>query len=517
MGGAGDIEPAPNSSNHVRSLAVTMRKMYARWQQARIGLLVCTGLLIASHHVTILSLFDSWSRDPFGHGYFVFPVAAYLAWTRREQIRVLDPRPCVAALPAIGLLSTLWLLGNLTGTISVQQCSVIAMIVAVPWLVLGTAATRAMAFPLSLLLFASPVGDRVAPILQGLTTWTTTVMLGLSTIPVTAEGHSLAIAGTTWRVTEACGGINYVMACLAVAYVYAGVTYRGWNYRAALVSAALAVSFGGNCIRVYTTILLDHLGASAVASGMTHELYGVFVFAVMVTVLFVSCGRWHETQTVERGSKLLGDRLRARSVRSRADAVLCVTVGMLLIASGPAAAHVLSSDHHPEASLLSKSPFLSGPWKEVEAKVVPWPRSFVTPKIHFSRTYQARQNQVELLLASCDGPRKVATMESPDNMFDDATSSVVRDWQRTIESGGRSFPVRESVVRSTGSSFLVWDWYEIGGRKTASRFVAKLLFAESMLRGGRECRAVAVATMTKPDVNADHVLEQFLSDSSFEN
>ena len=148
------------------------------------------------------------------------------------------------------------------------------------------------------------------------------------------------MGGTIWRVSGACGGINYLIACVAVAYVYAGVSYRRWGHRLMFVSAAAGISLGGNCIRVYSTILLDYAGATRVAAGMGHELYGVLVFAVMVSVLLTTCGRWHEERPVESSSSPRSQ-IVILSGSSKGHSVRCAIVAMLLVACGPVVARVL--------------------------------------------------------------------------------------------------------------------------------------------------------------------------------
>ena len=256
-------------------------------ENAQAILSVCLILLVVIYWETASSILQSWSQDPFGHGFFVVPVAACLVWNRRGQIPSSSPPPAVAALPLLGGLSVLWMLGNLTGTVAVKQGCLVAMLIAVTWAIIGSAATRALVFPLGLLVFALPIGDRIGPVLQEVTSRCATKILVFSGIPAALEGHVIVIASTRWQVTEACGGVNYVIAAVTVAYVYAGLVYRTWRHRVALMSAAILLSLVGNGIRVYTTILLDYAGATRVAAGMLHELYGVFLFALMTGILFV--------------------------------------------------------------------------------------------------------------------------------------------------------------------------------------------------------------------------------------
>jgi len=292
--------------------------------------------VVVVHWTTVASILQTWSRDPFAHGYFVVPTVLYLAWTRRERLASTKPQPAFVALPLLGLLSWLWLLGTLTSAMLVQQLSLVTMFVAVTWAVLGTAAVRALIFPLGLLLFALPLVERLAPMLQEFTARVTVQMLTLSGVHATLEGHGISIAANTWQVTEACGGINYLIASLVVGYLYAGTVYRQWRHRLAFLVSSALVPLAANALRVYTTILLDYLGASRVVSGMLHYLFGVLVFGIVMIVLFAICGRWREDPSTGEDPTFLPPPV--VPVVSMRRAVLCVTLAALLVVIGPVAA-----------------------------------------------------------------------------------------------------------------------------------------------------------------------------------
>jgi len=99
------------------------------WTRAYIVLGGCLVFVVVLHRATVASILQTWSQDPFAHGYFVVPAAAYLAWSRRERVQSMNLRPAPAALPFLAFLSFLWLLGNLIGSAEVQQFCVVTMFV----------------------------------------------------------------------------------------------------------------------------------------------------------------------------------------------------------------------------------------------------------------------------------------------------------------------------------------------------------------------------------------------------
>ena len=289
-------------SRHMLATAIPVVGRHRSWRNAALALACCLTALVSVYRSTVVSMLYTWAEDPFGHGYFVVPAVFCLAFMRRSCLEAITPRAAVAALPMVGASSLVWLLATRAGEEAVQHSAMVATTVSLTWAVLGTAAVRTLAFPLGLLLFALPVGGVVAPLLQDFTGHVAAAMLHYSRVSVTLQGDVISTAGTRWHVSEACGGIHYLVASAGIGYVYAGLVYRRWTRRAGFMSAAIVVPIVGNLVRVYTTIILDEFGATRLVAGMGHYLYGVFVFTVMMSVLFITCGQWNDDQASDRSS-----------------------------------------------------------------------------------------------------------------------------------------------------------------------------------------------------------------------
>jgi exosortase A len=281
-------------SRHVLATTIPIIGRDRSWRNAAVALVCCLTVLVFVYQPTVVSMLYTWAEDPFGHGYVVVPAVLCLAFIRRSSLESITPRAAASALPAVGASSLLWLLASRAGQDAIQQSAVVATAVSLTWAVLGTAVVRALAFPLGLLLFVLPVGHVVAPLFQDFTGRVAAAMLHYSGVPVALDGDVISTPGTRWHVSEACGGIHYLIASTGIGYVYAGLVYRRWTRRAGFIAAALIVPIAGNLVRVYTTIILDEFGATRLVAGMGHYLYGFFVFTMMMSVLFITCGQWSD-------------------------------------------------------------------------------------------------------------------------------------------------------------------------------------------------------------------------------
>jgi EpsI family protein len=367
-------------------------------------------------------------------------------------------------------------------------------------------------FPFGLLLFALPLGDRLAPALQEFTARFAVRMLALSDVPAVLGGHVISIADDSWRVSEACGGINYLVASLIVGYLYAGAVYHRWAHRVAFLAASALVPIAGNGLRVYTTILLDYLGATWVVSGMEHELYGVLVFAIITGVLFITCGRWREEPFTGDGSMSRPEvAAPVASSASTRRTVLYATVGMLLVASGPVSVNAFWLPHGPGRPMQQNPPAISPPWKAVDGDLLEWLPRFVAPQSEFVQTYKSGNHVVKLYVASYGADQPGVKLTSRANVLYGEPWWPDGEGQRTIVLEGQSFQVSERVLRSPTSSLLVWSWYQIDGRFTGNDYVGKLLLAKARLfRSSEGSAAIAVATEEQPGLAAAAVLRAFV-------
>jgi EpsI family protein len=357
-----------------------------------------------------------------------------------------------------------------------------------------------------------PLGERFAPLLQDFTAHFAVRMLALSNVPAVLAGSVISVADDRWRVAEGCGGLSYLMTSLAVGYLYAGAVYRQWGHRAAFVFASAVLPIAANGLRVYTTILFDLFGPTPVASGMHHYMYGLVVFAIVISVLFIACGGWREESSDGNDSMSVAQGTITRaSASSSWHAALCAAVVMLLVAGGPAAARMLWLPRGPEANIRQNGPEVSLPWKPVDGDFLPWSPRFVAPRSEFVQTYKSGTQFVKLYVASYGAGQPDVKLASKLNLLYDEPWSSAGERDRKIILDGQSFQVTERVLRSPQSSLLVWHWYQVEGDFTGDDYLAKLLLAKARLFRSREASAaIAVATEEQPGIEATAVLGEFI-------
>jgi exosortase len=273
----------------MESLRVTMNR-----NTIAAAALVAIGLLILYADV-LTKLLSAWRTDDnYSHGFFIVPIAVYLAWERRGQLAAATRRPSALGLLVV-LASTVVLAAGVLGSeLFLTRVSLIGVLGGIVLFMFGWQHLRILAFPLLFLLLMIPlpaiIFNKIAFPLQLLASRTGEYALSSVDIPVLREGNVLILANTSLEVAEACSGIRSLVSLVALSLIIARTTeHRTWA-RALIVLSAAPVAVLVNALRVTTTAAATYWYGRGAAEGLVHELVGLAMFIVALA-LVMSCGR----------------------------------------------------------------------------------------------------------------------------------------------------------------------------------------------------------------------------------
>jgi exosortase A len=225
--------------------------------------------------------------DAYNHCFLVIPVAAYLAWDRRQAIAATMPRPA----PWIALLgipvAAAWFVADRLGVFEGRQLTAMTLFQVMVPAIIGFTAWRALSAPLLYLFFLVPFGEFLVPPLQTLVVHFTTTGLDLLGIPTFSNGIIIEIPEGTFIVHQACSGLRFLIASAAFGVLYACVMYTSPLRRLVFSVLALAVAIVGNCFRVLGTILAAHFIGNARAVEADHVLWGWGFYVIIGATLIV--------------------------------------------------------------------------------------------------------------------------------------------------------------------------------------------------------------------------------------
>ena len=252
------------------------------------GALVVSALAILYRDV-VVELVRVWSTDDYSsHGFLIPPIAAFLAWERRDRFRTAPMQPAAAGL----LLAVASILTLAPGVpVFLTRVSIVSAIAAVVLLLFGWSRLRAVAFPLAILLLMVPlpaaVFERLEFPLRMATSGMSEALIRAANIPVTRDGNLLDLGNIVLEVARECSGIRSTIALVTIGLVFGYVPEsRTWQ-RLLVAALTIPVVIVTNSIRVAATAVSTHYYGPGAATGFVHDLYGWLAFGLAFGTLFM--------------------------------------------------------------------------------------------------------------------------------------------------------------------------------------------------------------------------------------
>jgi exosortase A len=445
----------------------------------------------------------------YNHCFLILPLVGYLLWERRGVIASISPTPAFWPLILMPLLSGAWLVAAILDINEGRQLALVAMFELVLLAALGPKVFRLLLAPLLFLFFLVPTGAFLVPELQKVTAKIVVAGLQMLHIPVFSDGNMIEIPEGNFEIAEACAGLRFLIASTVFGCFFAVVMYRSRLRRALFIALSVTVPIGANGMRALGILLLAHLEGSAKAVEADHIIYG-WLFFSLVILLLIAIGMAFVDKS-EEARPLPTIMAAAPSYRRRA---IAVPAAVLLALAGPAYAARLDSRFSASAMPLSASPAVDPPWHSAAGSGIDW-----RPMVHgadrdFLQSFAAPGSGVVVRYVALYRLRAVgnALTNTDNRIADDHIWRLARQGPAEISLGGSRVGVISSLVVSGPRRRLVWSFYLVDGKVTASLLRAKLLQARAVLLQHSPLAAfVAVsASMDDPSDGAEHQLERFL-------
>jgi len=476
--------------------AIIPQRIVQMWGPALLALGIGLVVLGVAFYPTFASIVAIWNRsETFAHGFLIVPISLCLIWMRRRELMRLQPEPALIAVAPLLGLAGLWVMGDLVDVISVRQFAAVLMIPALVWLVLGSRITWRLQFPLAYLLFAVPFGEFLVPPLMDFTADFTVAAVQLSGIPVYREGLFFELPTGRWSVVEACSGVRYLIASVALGTLYAYLMYRSVWRRLLFVGVAILVPIVANGLRAYMIVMIGHLSNMEYATGVDHLIYGWIFFGIVIALMFWIGTFWREDREPAAPSPAQpGSAVGARrpgAGRFSLAALLAVSLAAL----GPAWAGWMNDRDLGAVTGLGSGPVVPAGWHELESDHhAQW-----DPGYRFARASRGG------LVRADDGGQAVGMhlgfyreQHNHGNMVGWSNTLAGRhrdDWSQS-RAGSVEFPdhgrAQRFLLRGPDQRVVAWRWYWVDGHLTPLPHEVKAREAFSRLLGGRDDAALIV-------------------------
>jgi len=262
---------------------------WAKW----LPLLFAAGVL-ALYAPMLATAWLEWTvNDNYAHGFFIFPLCAFILWLRRDELRRAERRPTAwgllpLAAGVIGQCLSYMLQVRYVGiwTLPLTLTGGVLMLYGAPMLPL-------VRFAILFSLLAYPLPHTILNVMtvriQSASTDGATGLMGALGYPLIREGNVIQVPGATLEVAAACSGFHKMLSLTAFTLLYSYLFTTSQGKRLVLMLAVLPIALLANVLRIS--------GLIAVAAGggldALHKAHdgAEYIAIVLAFGMLVSLGR----------------------------------------------------------------------------------------------------------------------------------------------------------------------------------------------------------------------------------
>jgi exosortase A len=486
------------------------------WRAAWISVVLGVATVIAFYWDTAAQMANIWSVSAsFNHCFLIFPITGYLIWLKRAALANMVPQPSVWGLGIIVGSSLCWLMGFMASVAMVQQFALVIIIQGIFLAVLGLKIGKLLLFPLAYMFFAVPFGRSFIAPLQDLTAYFVVKGLQIFNIPVFLDGIFISIPTGNFEVAEACSGVRFLIATIALGTLFAYITYRSRIRQTAFVALSIVVPIVANGIRACGIVLIAYLSNNELAVGVDHIVYGWIFFAIITVILLLVGMTFRDGDPIDPVLDMDSVRKAIAGAVHQKKVFVVAAIGVVLSTLAPAYASHVAGRAIPVIEGTIPVPQAGNGWRMVPGGNFDW--SPIYPKAHGKvlRRYVKGAAHVDLYIAYYTSERQGAELVSSSNTVSDTDVWVrAASTNKAIRIAGEDNSVhRVRMISHTKGNRIAYQWYWVGGQFTSNPYVAKVRQAISQVLSRDEAAASIVMSARYSDVpgEADRVLQEFLA------
>ncbi|WP_041598610.1 exosortase A [Hahella chejuensis] len=464
-----------------------------------------------------LSLFQLWNDSyDYTHGFLVFFVTLWLLYTKRNEILSLQLDGWWMFLPALMLTAAAHLLAKAADVKTVATLSLPCFLLFTGIFLYGKQFFIKVAPTLSLLFFALPVWDDIAPLLQYITVFTNQLFLSAFDIPAIIRDLYITIPQGTFFVAGGCSGSRYLLVAMFISNVYGILYLKDIKRSLLLFFFSIFFSMLANWIRVFGIIYAGYQTDMQSSLVNDHEVYGWIIFAVVCLLpVFVAA------HCIEKGAPVANSEPATippppstQNSFKRAYTGLCVTLAIMLIS--PIWTSLLSASSSNGVLVNRELPAGEGDWKGPLLKENAWKPNFHNADLDASGVYiNSEGESLQLSVSWYYEQHQGKELVYYDNhLFDEKEWILVSSEKIAIPAGTGTFDAKETILKSKSiqdSYVVIYHWYQIGEFTANTNLKAKLFGALARLTGSDSGGLLATAKYCKSIGNCQEYKKSLLS------
>jgi exosortase A len=466
--------------------------------------------VLAIFSADVAAALSTWARSSaYSYCYLILPVSLYLIYSRRAELRRIEPVPSSLGGAMFAGCFGLWWIGSAASVTELRQFAVVGMLHAIVLCMLGRRFYRAVLFPMLYLFLMVPTATFLLGPLQTLTTVLSADLLRAASIPVLGENHLIEVPHGLYEVAPGCAGLNFLLSTAALSSIYALLVFESLWKRFASVAAMLLLSMFVNAVRVFGIIWLAEATNRRIDIVDDHLVYGWGVYCVFILAVMLFGVRFRDAPALP--AVIPGE---DAGIRPR---LSIMWFGAFVIAIVAWAIHTALAGMNPafvdEPRVQIELPARIGEWLRTNSDAAFSPPALLHADGLSRVAYAKGARRTEILIAYYWRQRQGSKISDIIGALADGGNSVVENQtQESVPAGAPSQQVETLQTTQGKSHRLIWTYDWVGGRRTTNALFARLLgMGAAMGADGRS--AMIIVSADDGDGEGRETLTDFFKDA----
>jgi exosortase A len=465
------------------------------WRTHGAALAALIFLILVAYRADVEEMvFVWWIYPTYSHAFLILPISLWLVWEKRARLRELRPFAERHALWALPVMLFVWWMGELSTINELKQFAIVALVVTAIFAMLGRRIFKLIWFPVLYLFFLVPTGQYLIAPMQRFATAFTDYGLNLLNIAHYTHGTFIELTNGAFEVAEACAGLRFMIATVALGVIFAYITYRKWYKVALFLLACVIVPLVGNGLRVLGIIVLAHYTNNEYGAGADHVVYGWGFNIAILLVLFL-LGSFFRDPII--------DQTPISALPAESDSLprlwgVFAAAAILTLATPALASWYEDHAPSPDVAALTR-PMSLGGWHVVEG-IGDWKPDYsgaaATLNLSIAPNAPVSETPVDLYVAYYAQARAGHELTAHiSHLWNLKTMKLLSSGQVVAQLQTKRLKMQELVITSPIAQRIIWSTFWIDERFTSSSFATKLLQVPAALTGHEGQAIVAVSTI----------------------
>lgn len=487
-------------------------------------------LLVPTFWGGISELVLRWDKqEEYSHGYLIPLVSAYLVWQRKDLLKRMEfvTNWTPVAIVALGIIISV--VGEISAIYVLIHFSLILILLAMAWSLMGWEAFKYVIIPLALLVFAIPLPyfleATLTADLQLVSSRLGVEFIRMFNIPVFLEGNVIDLGIYQLQVVEACSGLRYMYPLMGVGFIVVYMYQVEFWKRALVFVSTIPITILMNSLRIGVIgVLVDNWGIG-MADGFLHYFEGWIIFVACLAILVAEMwllnriGRrpqsFSEVFTLPKSLEPTGGPVEHKTRKISMPflvSIVLVAVSLVVVKAIDSRDEII-----PEREQFVAFPLYFDGWRGQQENLQP----IITEKLaltdYLLNNYALDTGpQVNFYVAYYASQRKGVSPHSPRVCVPGGGWSIT-DLVRTkikIDSEDAPLNVNRAIIQNGLHRQLVYYWFKQRGRDIANEYWMKwYLLTDSLTRNRTDGALVRLVTPILPgeeEIDAENRLLEFL-------